>query len=1019
MSLFKSLFSKNSSNQEPEIPQPYNRNQRSVRVFVSSTFRDMIEDRNELMTHCWPELRKFCAERYVELVEVDLRWGIAEEQSTRKETLKLCLDEIRACRPFFVGLLGERYGWIPGDDAFTADLKEEQPWLKDLHGKSVTELEILHGVLNNPEMAGRAFFYFRDPGYTAGKGPDFLSESEESVKKQAALKELIRKTCKEKGIPLNENYSNPTELASLVLEHLRSAIDLQFPIKDVPDPLDREALDHEAFAESRRRTYIGRSGYFEALDKHCNGDGKPLLVLGDSGSGKSALLANWVARWHEAHPADYIFQHYIGGTSDSSSHWKLMTRLMGEIKRWTEDAEELPKTNDDIQRDFTVWLSKAGIKAKRDGVKFIVVLDALNQLDDKDHAHILGWLPTEPFRDNLRLVVSALPGTILESLEKRALPVLRIESLSPAERGNMISDYLKRFGKKLDNQRVDRLSNAKAAANPLFLKILLDELRVTGTHAKLDERIEDYLSSKDIPDLLGKVLARYRRDYEQDRKGLVGDALGLIWAARRGLTEKELLQLLRPDNLPQLPLAIWSPLRAVLEESLIDRRGILNFAHDFMRTAVEKAFLPDLDKKDEFRLILADYFEAQVPDGRNCDELPWLLMETESFERLRECLLNIDSFLLIYSRDEDELSRYWVEMSNEKNISGLYLDSFMAWANNIILTDSQVIIAADQLGNLLMRFSYYKEATFLIEKALSITVSNYGQDHPMVARCMLNLVRLYRETNRLKEAQSLVEIALKIYEKEYGPLHVKVAEGLNCLAQLLQDTNRMEEAETIMEQALKIYEKIYGPNDLALVVSINNLAQLLKDTNRLKEAEPLMVKSLSIIENNLGKDHPFVGINLNNLAELLRETNRMKEAEPIFKRALKITEENYGMDHPLVAAVLNNLAQLLQATNRWVEAESLMIRAIEICEKSLGDYHPNLAVLLNNLAQLLQATNRLNEAELVMRRHLMILIFFSQSTGHNHPHLENAIRNYAALLESMGMSVDQIYAQLKTIGISY
>lgn len=34
-------------------------------------------------------------------------------QSTRKETRKLCLDEIRACRPFCIGLLGERYGWVP------------------------------------------------------------------------------------------------------------------------------------------------------------------------------------------------------------------------------------------------------------------------------------------------------------------------------------------------------------------------------------------------------------------------------------------------------------------------------------------------------------------------------------------------------------------------------------------------------------------------------------------------------------------------------------------------------------------------------------------------------------------------------------------------------------------------------------------------------------------------------------------------------------------------------------------
>lgn len=63
----------------------------------------------------------------------------------------------------FIGLLGERYGWTPGDDAFTADLQEEQPWLASLRRKSVTELEIFHGVLNKPEMAGRAFFYFRDP----------------------------------------------------------------------------------------------------------------------------------------------------------------------------------------------------------------------------------------------------------------------------------------------------------------------------------------------------------------------------------------------------------------------------------------------------------------------------------------------------------------------------------------------------------------------------------------------------------------------------------------------------------------------------------------------------------------------------------------------------------------------------------------------------------------------------------------------------------------------------------------
>ncbi len=82
-----------------DAPSP---SSRRIRVFISSTFRDMIAERDELMSHTWPELRRLCQERHVELVEVDLRWGIAEEQCTRKETLKLCLDEILACRPFLL-----------------------------------------------------------------------------------------------------------------------------------------------------------------------------------------------------------------------------------------------------------------------------------------------------------------------------------------------------------------------------------------------------------------------------------------------------------------------------------------------------------------------------------------------------------------------------------------------------------------------------------------------------------------------------------------------------------------------------------------------------------------------------------------------------------------------------------------------------------------------------------------------------------------------------------------------------
>jgi len=996
---------------------------RSIRVFVSSTFRDMTEERDAMMTHTWPELRKFCAERHVELVEVDLRWGIAEEQSTRKETLKLCLDEIRACRPFFIGLLGERYGWVPGDDAFTADLMEEQPWLKSLDGKSVTELEILHGVLNNPEMAGRAFFYFREPEYAKLRGTDFISENEEAAKKQSALKTIIRKTCQTKNISLTESYSSPQELAPLVLSQLKAAIEHQFPIEDIPDPLDREASDHEAFAEIRRRTYIGRPDYFQALDNHCLGDGAPLVLLGDSGSGKSALFANWVDRWRKLHPSDFIFQHYIGGSSDSSSHWKLMTRLIKEIKRWTDDPEELPKNKDDLLKDFPVWLVKSRIKAERVGVRFIVILDALNQLDDHDHGRILGWLPEHPFTGALRLMVSTLPGETLDVLHKREWTTKIVEQLTPDERSRMIIDYLSRFGKKLDKPRLDRLSSTPAAANPLYLKILLDELRVTGTHDKLDERLDDYLSANDIPSLLQKVLARYQRDYENERKGLVSEALGLIWAARRGLTEIELLQLLRPNDLPQLPLAIWTPLRFALEDSLIERGGILNFAHDFLRNAVEAAFLSDLDKKDDFRTQLADYFEVSPPSTRSYDELPWLLFKSEMFERLRNCLLNIDFFLEICIRDENELRGYWVNLNEERNIGKSYLESFKVWSVLKETNYEMISRAANWLGYFLTHTALYTEAEQIYRLSMQIAENCLGKDHLIVAIRLDNLAFLLKDTSRMNEAEPLMRRALQIFENNDEKDDHNLCICLNNLSLLLAETNRICEAELLLKRAIQIDEKNYGKDNPKVTDSLNNYAALLLKTNKLDEAESLMMRVLQIDEANKGKDHPDVAIDLNNLAMLLTDTKRINEAEPLMRRALQIDENCYGKDHPSVARDLNNLALHLQNTKRINEAETLMRRALQIDENIFGENHPKVARDLSNLGLLLKETNSMGEAESLLRRATEI---FVNSLEENHPDVGSSFSNLAILLqdanrmnEAEPMYIKSIQIRLTSFGIDH
>ena len=138
---------------------------RQIRVFISSTFRDMKAERDHLVKFIFPQLRKLCESRGVVWGEVDLRWGVTDEQAAEGKVLPICLEEIKRCRPYFIGLLGERYGWVP--KTIPLDVIDREPWLAEhVYGKkSVTELEILHGVLRSPDMAEHAFFYFRDPDY--------------------------------------------------------------------------------------------------------------------------------------------------------------------------------------------------------------------------------------------------------------------------------------------------------------------------------------------------------------------------------------------------------------------------------------------------------------------------------------------------------------------------------------------------------------------------------------------------------------------------------------------------------------------------------------------------------------------------------------------------------------------------------------------------------------------------------------------------------------------------------------
>lgn len=87
----------------------------TIRFFISSTFVDFQMERNVLQELVFPKLRALCARSGFRLQPIDLRWGVSEEASTDRQTLRICFAELERCRQlspdfFLLIQLGNRYG---------------------------------------------------------------------------------------------------------------------------------------------------------------------------------------------------------------------------------------------------------------------------------------------------------------------------------------------------------------------------------------------------------------------------------------------------------------------------------------------------------------------------------------------------------------------------------------------------------------------------------------------------------------------------------------------------------------------------------------------------------------------------------------------------------------------------------------------------------------------------------------------------------------------------------------------
>ena len=932
---------------------------RSVRIFLSSTFRDFGEERDLLVKRVFPALRARLKDRFVELVDVDLRWGITVEEAERGEVLPICLAEIDRSRPYFIGMLGERYGWIPPPDGYAADLLERQPWLKKHQGgKSVTELEILHGVLNNRRMQGRAFFYFRSPRYSRTKGGDYLPSFEDRTR-QTELKRRIR----ERGLPVTA-YANPEALAKRIERDLWKLLDAEFPASEVPDAYERERLRHEAYAAPRRRLYLGGERYQTALNKLLDTEEPRIVVEGASGGGKSALLANFLEAYRKCRPRHLVHEHYLGASTDAADPHALVRRLIEFIQRATGSTAEIPGDPQKLMDSLPIWLATASAWASKRRTRFIFVLDSLNSLTDQQD---LRWWPAFVPK-GVTMLVSCLSGPVMDSLKGKteALPghdkppkwkTLTVRPLTKAQSATLLNTHLAQFNKKLPSKMVKQVQAPLLSTNPLFIRTLAEELRLFGVHEELQKRLDHYLTSQTIDDLFERVLQRIEKDCGKKQ---VKAAMTAIWASRAGLTEKEIL------GIADLNPATWAAVRYMLDETLLETSGKIIFAHEYMRLAVKDRYLHTEGLRKSAHRILAQWFSLQPADERRAQEEPWQLHMLGYQKKLHKILLNPAIFLMLWESKPTELLNYWKDHWSRDILLSDYEMNYPEWAKwrDQLKSHRRVwpkLMAA--LADALWEGGYFGHFPAALQMyARDLTVKNYRARSTIVAKRDINCAYYLRhlaDASSLTYARRAVKVLESIGQSE------DLVSAYTAMSLCLSSNGQNFEADEYYQLARSALDK--SPDTINKIIAKHELISgHFFTSNYARPGEKYAITSLVKEEEiALGREHRLTLESSDLLVGCLLSEECWADACDLAMSLYLRSYRTFGQDHVQTGYAVGKYGIASLHLGDLVSAEWGLSKATEILAQSFPEGHQSRTVFLKPLAETYDQMGKPEESQLI------------------------------------------------------
>lgn len=952
-----------------------------ARIFISSTFKDMQVERDVLVKEVFPSLRQTFRNRGIEVTEVDLRWGVTEDEVA----IDVCLAEVARCSPFFLGLLGERYGSVLTPER----LAESASVGPEMLGRSLTEIEIEFGVFASSEGLRNAAFLSRET-LDADTPADLGAEAREKL---AALKARLRAAG-----ALIVGYSTPADFARLALNVLTTIVVNAAP-QVALSPEATEDLAHASYARDRRTAYVRAGDSFDALELWAADEASPMLISGASGVGKSALLANWSAHRRAQNRGDLVFEHYLAASPSSQAPDAILRRLWKALDPFAGAAAppseaELPELTDAIAARLVVAAEKQAAAS----CAIFIVLDGL----EASHEATLSWLPST-LPENVFILASSLPGDLKDNALSRGWRSVEMSSFCAAEGRSFAVAELARWGKKLSEANLQRLEQRAAGTLPLFLRILLDELRFSASHASLDEVISAYCAASDVADLLGQVLDRLERDHGRE---CVGSALGFIESSAYGLSDDAICRLTR------LTPYAWAKLRNEFGDSLRDVGSRVILGHDHVRKVVRERYLSGMDAMDA-QTRLADFLWNEPASPERAEELGLHLRIIEDFDRLQSCLCDMEFLATLCERRglRGAVLEWRALQRGGKDVEALLCSALKRWVGEPSAWGPRDVDYGFWVQSVLGDLACFGSAAqALCQDLVEGCAVALGVQHRLAFRARVNQARWLEQAGQLTAALALLRTVEVDAAAHYGSEHdetiaisAQVAHVLaacgdasavfdqdrrmldlqlkkkgdsdpDAIAALIavavsaQDCGQVDLALECAERAAHLARLHIGVRHSATIAAEKCLANVRAIRGEYAGALDLFVDLIKRASESLGEQHLTTLELKSDLAVLLIDIGKYEDGFAIQQELVEISTARFGADHPRTLMALVNLAGTKFALGDYAGSEHLERTVLEGRLRVLGPLHPHTLAGMCNLSQSALAQGKYTEAQTLLER---------------------------------------------------